>query len=788
MESATQIYERALVLFKERNFTAIDGLLSVQILRKQNNASLYLLRAHLESAYKNDEGAIDYMTTAISIDPANPLLYRQRGHFFASMGSPDKAFADYSKALTLQPDWAALYFDRGVVLREMGEANKAMEDYDKCIELNAAYHKAYFNRGMLSFEKRDFEKALIDFDKILDVDNNAAAGYFGKGKVWISLGEFDQALRDLNKAIELEDKAPEFYISRGVAWFHTGDMDKALADYNVSQQLDPENPSSYINRGLLWVRQQKHFDAIADFTKAVLLRPGDPEALLHRGNVFFNIRDFQKALHDFEAVQRVSGDFQKDIYSRIELARRNLEFHEGLFSADSGKVKVNFNDYKYSKERPSSFPMHYMERYYQLLVDYFGDAWLNATGNHPLQVLWKRKDEMANDELFSFSKCLEIVAKIDSKWIEDQVGKAKSGVDNTRIGAIREILVLGYMHSKSHPIIPAKKNQKGFDGTLKLGEKKQLRISIKSYGMTTKHKEFEEKAEAVKHFVLHLVSKYKLYPVNVLIESPFIYPEEWHWRSLRGRLEMLFQQFKAGQLQHQELFHPSDGITLWSIRLVPIPDSAKRLHPNWSSSTIHISAKYHKNEFKNLVSKVEEACSDFRKHLADESEAIINGLFVSIPKTVSIQDCHDHLLAYLNERPELPVSWIFLYKAQINGYPGTGKISLEHCVLQIRRGFMDKWNDNKKPVILVVPTGVVTNKQTSFHHFFRNEKGEDFGHQEFSDRYIYQYGELYYKESYPEMIGLLSDGIHANCVARNKDGSWTVKKPLMAQREQLLIL
>jgi tetratricopeptide (TPR) repeat protein len=111
------------------------------------------------------EGAIDYFSSEIRLNPANAIPYEYRGLALYRMGQYKKAVEDFSEATRLQPNDPHIYFNRALAYG--ADYQKAISDYGKAIELDPNYALAYNNRGNLYERQLAFREALRDRRKAI---------------------------------------------------------------------------------------------------------------------------------------------------------------------------------------------------------------------------------------------------------------------------------------------------------------------------------------------------------------------------------------------------------------------------------------------------------------------------------------------------------------------------------------------------------------------------------------------------------------------------------------------
>ena len=138
--------------------------------------------------------AVNSLTKAIELSPANPLLYMTRSAVLAEMTdfissmdneysriSPDSngmsgsndgrvynyddAISDLNKAAKLAPSLAYIHYNRGNLHVLSGDFNAAADDYSRAITLDPTLAEAYFNRGLVKIYMGRNREGLLDVSK-----------------------------------------------------------------------------------------------------------------------------------------------------------------------------------------------------------------------------------------------------------------------------------------------------------------------------------------------------------------------------------------------------------------------------------------------------------------------------------------------------------------------------------------------------------------------------------------------------------------------------------------------
>jgi serine/threonine protein kinase/regulator of sirC expression with transglutaminase-like and TPR domain len=217
--------------------------------------------------------AIETLSAAISVQPADPRNYMSRGDAFLATNDYVHALADYSQVLQLKPDAAA-----------------------------------YRGRGEVYLRINKYREALFDIGQALQLEPNNARTLTQRGRVYVGLGEYEQAISDYDKALHIDPSNAETYLNRGRAAFYQRSYDRAIADYDQFLRLNPENAIGLYNRGLAYSAHNDQQQAIADFTAYVRQYPNDADAYLYRAMAYHRIGQQDNATADLQHCLELTND------------------------------------------------------------------------------------------------------------------------------------------------------------------------------------------------------------------------------------------------------------------------------------------------------------------------------------------------------------------------------------------------------------------------------------------------------------------------------------------------
>jgi len=383
---------------------------------------------------------------------------------------------------------------------------------------------------------------------------------------------------------------------------------------------------------------------------------------------------------------------------------------------------------KYLQHRQNplpNLPETTIELAFSKVVEHFGLDWLSKEkGSHALQKLWTRRDALSTNELFTFGSSM-IAAEAQSKqWLQHQIKLVKGKDENNQKGAIFEILVLGYA-SSNQKVIPAKASQSGYDIDIEANQSSKFRVSIKCYSESTHERRFKKSAEVARQKLIHGLRASGQHATAYIEAST--YPTEGDWQVLYTYLTQAASQFD-GSKQIQTL---NDK---WLVGLIPLlSEKDEKFAPNAISHTFICSAKYHKNEQKNFLSKLESAISNIEKHV-DSDSGYFPVILMRLPPAASASTLASWSTEYLKENKESILGAIFFVQPYTSSTEDGSSSYIAHYSSIASSPAYE--TIVKEGLQLEFPVGIVTSSPPSWQ--LCNDIGKRLP---IDEKYIYQRGE-----------------------------------------------
>ena len=203
------------------------------------------------------------------------------------------------------------------------------------------------------------------------------------------------------------------------------------------------------------------------------------------------------------------------------------------------------------------------------------------------------------------------------------------------------------------------------------------------------------------------------------------------WQALRDNLPALLKKYQQENLPLLGLVDKG-----WTVSLRHLEDNYD-LHPNHFSYKIHAAASHHPNEQKNLLSKLEDACANLRRHAKPESDMNRNAVYIHLPADAPIKKCQSWTENYFEDFPEQPLSKVIFYQPAVTVNLQEGTTALTHTFMQSEKA-EQSWPSPGK-VKGVIPVGLISDQPSTLELHAGDKKLT------IEDHYLYQSGHYYVK-------------------------------------------
>lgn len=394
-----------------------------------------------------------------------------------------------------------------------------------------------------------------------------------------------------------------------------------------------------------------------------------------------------------------------------------------------------------------------LDRLFKLICDYYDETWLKeSVGQHRLQKLWKRRDALSTCELYTLAYSIDKIENVDEKWLEYQIKQTKSDNENNQLGAFFEIIGLSMLIDPNYSVIPAKRNQTGYDAVIDFLNNGTTKLSLKKFSHSTHEKNIKRNFDGIRDEIVNNFSN-SPYKIQIVIKSEY-YPRPSEWEDLRLEIPKIAELYSDRYMLHT--------IGNWIVTLENLPpDNDESFAEDIFSYTFIGQVQYHKNEQQNFISKLEDASIDFVKYIP-KVDRQSNALFVNLPETSSVVDLVSWTIEYFQDRRNTTIDSIIFYQPYVSTNISSDTSQISHYFRCINRDNSIYCNDCK--VHTHVPVGIIDRNPPSWSLLI-NGKLEH----RIDNSYIYQSGEHFIKfqrteHGYSGNLRKKGPGIYTNLV------------------------
>ncbi len=228
----------------------------------------YLMNCKKFSSESKFEIAINWIDSAISLNPKNGSYYYLRGQNNFELGFLDDALNDFNKSISLDSLNYDVYNFKGLTLIKNGNSKEAIISFKQSIKLNSNRNMAFNNLGEVFFEEEQYNDAISYYNLALQHGYNAYTFYnLGLAQYFYNQ-DYVQVIKDMDSALSLDNTIIDAYYNRGLCYSHLKNYEKALSDFNTTLKMSENHENALINRGIVFANLKQFDNSCKDFKKA----------------------------------------------------------------------------------------------------------------------------------------------------------------------------------------------------------------------------------------------------------------------------------------------------------------------------------------------------------------------------------------------------------------------------------------------------------------------------------------------------------------------------------------
>ncbi|WP_409421710.1 tetratricopeptide repeat protein [Pseudaeromonas sp. ZJS20] len=191
------------------------------------------LRGQLALAQQDHDTALRSYSTAISLQPLNPIPYYNLGLCLQALGNPEEAQRLYEMALDLKPDLVPVLNNLGLVLRQQQRFEAALARFEQAISLDPSYPFSYVNRSGLRVRQHRLQEALSDCNTAIQLQRDYVDAWFTEGFVLSESLRYEEAIAAYQYVLALAPDHAKAAFALAVTWLLQGDFAAGWPQYEA---------------------------------------------------------------------------------------------------------------------------------------------------------------------------------------------------------------------------------------------------------------------------------------------------------------------------------------------------------------------------------------------------------------------------------------------------------------------------------------------------------------------------------------------------------------------------
>jgi serine/threonine protein kinase/Flp pilus assembly protein TadD len=262
------------------------------------------------------------------------------------------AAAFYTKLLELNPRDSQAYYERARVYELLGEYDKVRPDYEKASQLdpdNAKLHCAiaFFLTQCPDVAYRDGARALVHAKWAVQLNPDSAECHAHLAMAYNRLGDREKARTEMLRVLELNPSDYHHHLFQ--ACFLAEDFQGALEALQKAVECNPDDAWAYGGMGVVYFDLREYEKAIGAFTKAIDLQQASRDEsadtrryrpYLDRGDAYAALQMYEQALADYDKAVALAPFFPAT-YKRRGLVHFRLSNYDKALADVAKAVELN---------------------------------------------------------------------------------------------------------------------------------------------------------------------------------------------------------------------------------------------------------------------------------------------------------------------------------------------------------------------------------------------------------------------------------------------------------------
>ncbi|MCM8791195.1 MAG: tetratricopeptide repeat protein [Candidatus Omnitrophica bacterium] len=242
------------------------------------------------------EDAIKQYEAAIKIEPDVSYLHTRLAVDYFLTKDVEKALEELTKAKFLDPADPKPRFLAALIYTSSHRFEEAQKEYQEIMKLSPDSIWALSSLADVLMLQEKMGEAAAIYERLIEKEKNSPLLYFNLAFIYSKMGKAEDGIKALEEAIKLKPDYLEAYIGLGVLYETKKDMRGAIKNFEKALELDPVNTNIYHHLGYLFYKDKKYDEAIRLYQTLVKLDSDDVRAYVEWANVYLAQKKADEAI------------------------------------------------------------------------------------------------------------------------------------------------------------------------------------------------------------------------------------------------------------------------------------------------------------------------------------------------------------------------------------------------------------------------------------------------------------------------------------------------------------
>jgi tetratricopeptide (TPR) repeat protein len=290
---------RAELFFSQKEYVKALADLDKVISQKSSFIPAILLRAQIYEIQNKGELALKDYSKAIDNGTKEASVFFRRGLYYNGKTLYRNALSDFDKALSINPKYAEAWYQKGHSLQNLNQISKAIEAYNQAILQDPEMQIAYERRAYLLAYTKNYAAAIGDYEQLIShFKLRSDTLFIRNASAKMATGDLADADRDLVKALSSNSKSELALLMRAqIAMKKEKGGGSALSYLQRLVKLNPKHSEAWMMIGQVFFNQKNYLRAIENFDESIRCK-ASAEAYYLRGICFSEMKEKSKACAD----------------------------------------------------------------------------------------------------------------------------------------------------------------------------------------------------------------------------------------------------------------------------------------------------------------------------------------------------------------------------------------------------------------------------------------------------------------------------------------------------------